>query len=829
MIEAASNPPAPEIPETLPILVLRSAVLFPYGVIGLQVATERSLRLVESLPQAGSLVAIFSARSGESEPTVAADFARVGVVAEVVQVLRLGEDRQQLFLHGIQRVSLAALEATEPYYLGRVQKTKPKRVSPALEIEVLIGKALAAFESLALADDRYSRETVELLRMNVDQGADLFSDLLATYLNVAVEEKQRLVETTSPGERLRLLIELIEQELARVAVDRDIQTRVRTEIEEKKREYLLREQMRIIRQALGEDRGPEREAEDFREKIELLPLDDESKRALRAEASRLSVLSEQSAEYPVLHSYFETVFALPWKERSKDSLSLAKVERVLDKNHHGVGEVKERILEYLAVANLKGNLAGPILCLAGPPGTGKTSLARSIAGALGRRFIPISLGGVTDESEIRGHRKTYVGAMPGKLIAAYQRVGTRNPVILLDEIDKLDSNFRGDPAAALLEVLDPEQNRNFYDRYLGIPFDLSETLFIATANRLDTIPGPLRDRLEIISLAGYTEEEKVEIVRRHILPEALEEHGLAAGSVQMATAAVQRIIRGYTSEAGVRNLARRIAAICRKLARQQAAKKAPAERRRVGVEEVEALLGPHLYEQEFAERRPEVGFATGLAWTGAGGEILFIEAAKMTGNGRVEITGHLGDVMRESVQAAYSYVRSRARELDIGPEAFTQFDVHIHFPGGAIPKDGPSAGVAVATCLASLLSGRPVRHDVAMTGEITLRGKVLSVGGIKEKVLAAHRARIKTVVLPFGNKKDLVELPAEARKELKIVLAQRVDDVWIEALMGKAAAATVVGAELVQPAAADLGPAPPRAERRKRARPELLVDVETRR
>jgi ATP-dependent Lon protease len=446
-----------------------------------------------------------------------------------------------------------------------------------------------------------------------------------------------------------------------------------------------------------------------------------------------------------------------------------------------VAEVKQRILEYLAVAKLKGKLAGPILCLVGPPGTGKTSLARSIAEALGRRFIPLPLGGLSDESEIRGHRKTYVGAMPGKLIAAFQRVGSNNPVILLDELDKIDSNYRGDPAAALLEVLDPEQNHAFLDRYLGVPFDLSQTLFIATANRLDTIPGPLRDRLEVLTLAGYTEDEKIEIAKRHILPETLEEHGLAAGSVQLTAGALQRIVRGYTSEAGVRSLHRSIASICRKIARQRAGEAPP--RVRIDQSDLEKYLGPVLYEQEFAGRSPEVGLATGLAWTGAGGEILFIEAAQMAGNGKVEVTGHLGEVMRESVQTAYSYVRSRAADLGIPYGVFATNDVHIHFPAGAIPKDGPSAGVAVATCLASLLSGRPVRHDVAMSGELTLRGRVLSVGGVKEKTLAAHRARIKTVVIPFGNKKDLGDFPDDVKHGVNIVLAKTVDDVWNEALL----------------------------------------------
>ncbi len=449
-------------------------------------------------------------------------------------------------------------------------------------------------------------------------------------------------------------------------------------------------------------------------------------------------------------------------------------------------EVKERLLEYLSVIKLKGQIGGPILCLAGPPGTGKTSLARSIAAALGRSFARISLGGVSDESEIRGHRKTYIGAMPGKLIQAYDRVGSRNPVILLDELDKMGKSARGDPGAALLEVLDPEQNRAFLDRYLGIPFDLSETLFIATANLLDSVPEPLRDRLEVLQLAGYTEEEKVEIARRFMRPKLLAEHGLDSKALHFSRGALLAIIRGYTAEAGVRQLERRLASICRKSARRWALEKRGEKLAlRIRARDVEGYLGPIRYQQEFAGRSPEIGLATGLAWTSRGGEILFIEATRMDGSGKVEVTGHLGDVMLESVRTAYSYVRAHARQLEIPPHAIRKSDIHLHFPAGAIPKDGPSAGVAAATCLASLLSGRPVRHDVAMTGEITLRGKILPVGGIKEKVLAAHRARIGTVLLPIGNRKDLESVPAEVREALEILLVNRVEEAWERALVAK--------------------------------------------
>lgn len=791
-----------DIPSHLPIIPLVSSVLFPGGVLSLQVGIDRNVRLLKGLPDDQNLLAAFCQKTGDKENPQPRDLAHIGVLAAIVQRLPLSSDRYQLFLQGRQRVELVQMLQNEPYFEARLREIAPRPIPKSVKTEQLMNRALSLFEKLVESDSKYSKELLNILQMNIVEGPDTFADLLSGFVNFPLEEKQLLLETVNPIERIELLNDWISRDLGRATVDRDLQRQIQTSINRRDRENYLREQLRIIQDELGESNPSEREADTYRDRIEALPILEEHKQQLRREVTRMGQLSPSSSDYAVIRGHLDTILQLPWTAQTEDQLDLVKAEAVLDARHHGLDKVKERILEFLAVLKLKGDLKGPILCFVGPPGVGKTSLGSAIADALGRKFVRIAVGGVTDESEIRGHRKTYIGAMAGKLITSYIQVGVNNPLIMIDEIDKIGKDFRGDPSSALLEVLDPKQNHTFVDRYLEVPFDLSHTLFICTANVLDMIPGPLRDRMEVIRLSGYTENEKLAIATHHLIPELLENHGLGPGQVTLEDDAVLTIIRDYTAESGVRSLERNLATVLRKIARQVASTAAPAvasdtgegtaaiveapvaERTfTVGRADLETYLGLPKYEHEFAERHPEIGVTTGLAWTSFGGEIMFIEATRMPGSGRTTVTGQLGDVMRESVQAAYSYVRSKAHDLEIDDKRFSEFDVHIHFPAGAIPKDGPSAGVAIATCIASVMGDRPVRHDVAMTGEITLRGKVLSVGGIKEKVMAAHRANIKMVVLPEGNRKDLQEVPEETKKALEFVFAERVEDVWKQTLI----------------------------------------------
>jgi ATP-dependent Lon protease len=808
-----------EIPSRLPIIPLVSSVLFPGGVLSLQVGIDRNVRLLKSLPDEQNLIAAFCQRGGDKENPRSEDLSQIGVLAAIVQRLPLSSDRYQLFLQGRQRVELVQMVQSEPYFVGQVREIAPRSIPKSVKTDQLMNKAMSLFEKLVESDSKYSGELLNILRMNMNEGPDVFADLLSSFVNFPLEEKQLLLETVNPVERIELLVDYIQRDLGKATVDRELQRQIQTSIDRRDRENYLREQLRIIQDELGDSNPAEREADTYRERIEPLPLAEELKAQLRREVNRLTQLSPSSSDYAVIKGHLDTIFQVPWDAHTEDQLDLKKAEAILDQRHHGLEKVKERVLEFLAVLKLKGDLKGPILCFVGPPGVGKTSLGAAIADALGRKFIRMAVGGVTDESEIRGHRKTYIGAMTGKLIQSYIQVGVNNPLIMIDEIDKIGKDFRGDPASALLEVLDPKQNNAFVDRYLEIPFDLSHTLFIATANILDSVTSPLRDRMEVIRLSGYTENEKLQIAKKHLVPELLENHGLSADQLTITDDAIRTIISEYTAEAGVRNLEQKLANVMRKIARKvanevESADTAPAgslvsphagpavavasdgavpvqpapsapvvAHNVVDKADIESYLGLPAYEHEFAERHPEIGVTTGLAWTQFGGEIMFIEATRMTGSGRTTVTGQLGDVMRESVTAAYSYVRSKASELEIEDRRFSEHDIHIHFPAGAIPKDGPSAGVAIATCIASVMGERPVRHDVAMTGEITLRGKVLSVGGVKEKVMAAQRANIKTVVLPAGNRKDLSEVPEEVKGGLTFVFAERVEDVWKEALI----------------------------------------------
>ena len=800
-----------DVPSRLPIIPLVSSVLFPGGVLSLQVGIDRNVRLLKSLPDDQNLIAAFCQKTGDKENPRADDLSQIGVLAAIVQRLPLSADRYQLFLQGRQRVELVQMLQTEPYFEARLREVAPKPIPKTVKTDQLMNRAMSLFEKLVESDSKYSNELLNILRMNMSEGPDTFADLLSSFVNFPLEEKQLLLETVNPIERIELLIDWIQRDLGKATVDRELQRQIQTSIDRRERENYLREQLRIIQDELGESNAAEREADTYRDRVETLPLAEEHKNQLRREVTRLGQLSPSSSDYAVIKGHLDTIFQVPWSEHTEDQLDLAKAEEILDQRHYGLDKVKERVLEFLAVLKLKGDLKGPILCFAGPPGVGKTSLGAAIADALGRKFVRMAVGGVTDESEIRGHRKTYIGAMAGKLIQSYIQVGVNNPLIMIDEIDKIGKDFRGDPASALLEVLDPKQNHAFVDRYLEIPYDLSHTLFICTANVLDMIPSPLRDRMEVIRLSGYTDLEKMNIATKHLIPELLENHGLDDELVTLSDDAIRTIIRDYTAESGVRNLERKLATVLRKIARKVASGTAEAKTN-VEQADVESYLGLPSFEHEFAERHPEIGVTTGLAWTSFGGEIMFIEATRMPGTGRTTVTGQLGDVMRESVQAAYSYVRSKAKDLEIEDRLFSEHDIHIHFPAGAIPKDGPSAGVAIASCIASVMGERPVRHDVAMTGEITLRGKVLSVGGIKEKVMAAHRANIKTVVLPEGNRKDLQEVPQEVKDALTFVFAERVETVWKEALIPLY---VVRGSERRKYDEAEY-----RAERKKEERPE---------
>jgi ATP-dependent Lon protease len=706
------------------------------------------------------------------DPQPPDDLYQIGTLVNIMRMMRSPDGHIHLLLRGIARVRIEEWTQTDPYLKARYSIVD-ETVEQTIEVQALVNSVLDLFRRVIQLSPHLPvpDEAINLVA-SLTSPAQI-ADVVVTALNLTPQDRQRFLEMTDPIQRLRELVPLLSREIQVLELTQKIQEQARQELDKAQREFILRQQLREIQKELGET--PEAEIEELRQKIEEAGMPEEVKEVALRELDRLSKMHPAAAEYTVSRTYIDWLISLPWNKVTEDNLDIAHAKKVLDEDHYDLDDVKERLLEFLAVRKLKQDTKGPILCFVGPPGVGKTSLGQSIARALGRKFVRISLGGVRDEAEIRGHRRTYVGALPGRIIQGLRQAGTKNPVFMLDEVDKLGFDFRGDPAAALLEVLDPEQNHTFVDHYLDVPFDLSQVLFICTANITDTIPPALLDRMEVIRLPGYSHEEKLQIAKRYLVPRNLKEHGLTQDHIEFTDEALSVIIKQYTREAGVRNLSREIANICRKVARRVA--EGNTEKVVVTPENVAEFLGPPKFLEEIAERRPQVGVATGLAWTPFGGSVLFVETTKMPGKGSLIITGHLGEIMKESAQAALSYVRSRSEQLGIPEDFFSKHDIHIHVPAGAIPKDGPSAGITMATALASLATGRPVRHNVAMTGEITLTGRVLPVGGIKEKVLAAKEAGITEIILPAQNEKDLVEIPEHIRNALRFHFVENMDEV----------------------------------------------------
>lgn len=766
--------------KNLPLLPLRGILVFPYMVIHLDVGREKSVQAIEEAMIQDRMIFLATQKEAQTDEPVEDDIYQIGAVAEVKQLLKLPGGTIRVLVEGISRARIREYLSLEPFFKVEVEQYSEEFAKDS-EIEALMRSLVYQFEQYVKLSKRIPPETVVSV-VNLEEPGRL-ADIIASHLALRIEDKQKILDAVDIVDRLEKLCTIVAKELEIVELERKINIRVRKQMEKTQKEYYLREQMKAIQKELGEKDERVAEAEELREKIAESKLPKEVEEKALKEVERLEKMPPMAAEAAVVRNYLDWLLALPWDKSTKDRLDIKSAEKILDEDHYGLKIPKERIIEYLAIRKLAKKMKGPILCLVGPPGVGKTSLGRSIARALERKFIRMSLGGVRDEAEIRGHRRTYVGAMPGRIIQGIRHAGSKNPVFLLDEIDKMSMDFRGDPSAALLEVLDPEQNNSFSDHYIESPFDLSNVMFITTANNMYSIPRPLLDRMEVINISGYTEEEKVQIAKRHLIPKQIKEHGLKPDMIQLSENTVRKVIREYTRESGVRNLERNIAALCRKTAKQIVTKE--AEKVKITTQNLEGYLGIPRFHYGVVEEIDEVGVATGLAWTEVGGETLVIEITTYKGTGRLTLTGKLGDVMKESAQAGYSYVRSRAGVLGIDESIYEKNDVHVHIPEGAIPKDGPSAGITMASALASVLTGRKIRHDVAMTGEITLRGRVLPVGGIKEKVLAAHRAGIKMLILPKDNKKDLEEIPANVKKQLVFKLVDHMDQVLELALLAK--------------------------------------------
>ncbi len=771
-----------EIPPVMPVLPLMSTVVFPLGVTSIQIRLEQSKALLRDHSNPGDLIALVYSPVRREKDLSASELSKIGLAARVIRSLNMPNGTVQVTLEGLRRIGMDEVLREEPYIEARVSCPDEPTVDPA-RVNILATRILQLLKTISQLDHAYPPEMDNVFSMNLgDPG--LFADTVASMVRFPVETKQRVIETLDIGDRLVLVAEALDSEVARLSVAEDVVRRATANVEKNQREFFLRQQLTEIRRQLGEEDPQEMLVRQILDRADTLGLPQHVRSVVYEEGNRLRYLAPTSQESGVIRNYIEWLLALPWNRPVRQPIDLDEVTRRLDAEHFGLDKVKERILEYLAVLKLKNDLRGPILCFAGPPGTGKTSLGSSIAHAMGRDCVRMSVGGVRDEAEIRGHRRTYIGSRPGKIIRSLRDVHSSNPVFMIDEIDKLGHDAPGDPASALLEVLDHEQNAHFVDHYIEMPFDLSEVLFITTANVLDFIPAPLIDRMEVIQIPGYMDAEKVEIARRHLIPRAARGHGLQEGDITFDDAAIVKMIREYSREAGVRQLERAIETVCRKCARQRTTGYTGTWS--FGEADIEKLLGPPYVLPEMAEGHAEVGVATGLAWTTTGGDLLLIESLKMRGAGRVIVTGQLGDVMKESVQAAHSYVRARAELLGIDPEVFDDYDLHIHFPEGAVPKDGPSAGITIVMAIASALAEAPIRNDVAMTGEVTLRGKVIAVGGLKEKIMAAHRAGIKTVVFPADNQKDIVEVPESVRSNMTLVPVSAVDEVFRYAFVGVA-------------------------------------------
>ena len=770
------------LPDTVPVLGLSDIVIFPGAIVPLLVETVQSLKLIDDIVAGDRLFGAVLQRKPEISEPNPEDLHEVGCVSRLSKMVKFPDGTVRVLVEGLWRIRLKKYTPPAPFLRATYELLRDETEN-SVELQAMLRNAHKQFEEIAKMSTALT-DQVKIAALNTEHPGH-FADLIAANLNLPLEERQKLLETVSVRERLQKLLPMLNREQEVLTLSSKIQNDVASSIAKTQRDFFLREQLRAIQRELGDNEPNAGETKSLREKIDKAVLPAEVRKAAEQELERLQQTPPAAAEYGIARNYLDWILALPWEKSTEDKLDLKAAEKILNEQHFGLTKVKDRLLEFLAVIKRRKQIKGPILCLVGPPGVGKTSLGKSVADALGRKFARISLGGMRDEAEIRGHRRTYVGAMSGRIIQTLRRVESRNPVILLDELDKVGADFRGDPAAALLEVLDPAQNHTFTDHYLDLPFDLSRVLFIATANWLEPIHPALRDRLEVIELPSYTESEKLQIAKRYLVPRQVEEHGLTKKDVQFSDAVLKKLIREYTREAGVRQLEREIAALARKAARKIVSKNGTATMVKLEAGELESYLGHAPFISESAEKITEYGIATGLAWTPVGGEILFIEATRMRGRGGLLLTGSLGDVMKESAQTAVSYLRSQAKKLNLDLSDYAKFDLHIHVPAGATPKDGPSAGVTLVVALASLLSNRRVRSDTAMTGEISLRGRVLRVGGIKEKVLAASRFGVKQVILPEGNKSDWLDVPAEVRGKLKVHFVRQISEAIQLALEGK--------------------------------------------